>query len=365
MSPTDYEVFPDTTASVTLEGSPFSDPDGNTHAETEWRVKREDRGVYNCDDYDASFNAAYTSGTGLTSHDIAGLAGGMQYVWQVRYRNSNGDWSRWSEEYRFSIGTSAEDNSVELAGGTNLASYKMVSFPLWPDDNLCLTFFEDELGGSYDTTQLRLGTYDAETGTYVECGSGMTIKPGRSYWFLSRNDMGVDVNGIPVATGLDVEVGLQYNTDTGNGWNMIACPNNADYDWASVEVLIPDAIGGTTFGPTPISDLADDNPYIDVRLWQWKNGSYLDDTLTLNHHEGYWVNARTENVYLKFRADMAITDSGPNPTMLSRTFTRIKRWIAAAVTTRHAVASAETPPLPPGAHDEPEAKSCFIHAMTK
>jgi len=360
-SPADYEVLADTTTSVTLEGRSFSDPDGNTHASTEWRVRREDRGVYNCDDYDASFNATYTSGAGLTSHDVLGIVPGMQYVWQVKYQNSNGIWSLWSEKYRFMVGTSASDNSVQIQGNTDVASYRMVSFPLWPGNPDCSAFFSNELGGSYDTTQLRLGTYMAQTGSYLECGSNMTIKPGRSYWFLSRNDMDIDVSGVPVATGLDIEVGLQYG-DSG-GWNMIACPNNANYNWLSVEVLVSDGSGGTTFGPTPVSDLTDDNLYIDTSLWRWEDGSYLDDTQTLEHHEGYWVNARAENVYLRFRSDLAIADSGQQRTVFSayaKAFTKIKKWIAGVIDTRHAVASDETPPLPPGVHDEPETKSCFI-----
>ena len=145
----------------------------------------------------------------------------------------------------------------------------MISFPLWPDDAICTTFFNDALDGSYDTTQLRLGTYAVETENYVECGDNLTIKPGRSYWFLSRNNMDVDVSGIQVATDLDVEIALQYNTTSGNGWNMIACPNAADYDWSSVQVLVPDGSGGTTFGPTDISSLPEDNSYIDIHLWRW------------------------------------------------------------------------------------------------
>lgn len=359
-----YGGFPDTTTSVTLESSAFSDPNGNTHTSTEWLVRREDRGVYNCDDYDATFNATYTSDPGLTSHEVLGLVSGMQYVWKVRYQNSNEIWSLWSEEYRFTVGTSAQDSSVQLIGSTDVASYRMVSFPLWPGNPDCSAFFSNELGGSYDTTQLRLGTYMAQTGSYLECSSDMTIKPGRSYWFLSKNDMDIGASGIPVATGLDVEIGLQYNESTGNGWNMIACPNNANYNWLSVEVLVSDGSGGTIFGPTPVSDLTDDNLYIDTSLWRWEDGSYLDDTQTLEHHEGYWVNARAENVYLRFRSDLTIADSGQQRTVFSayaKAFTKIKKWIAGVIDTRHAVASDETPPLPPGVHDEPETKSCFIH----
>jgi parallel beta helix pectate lyase-like protein len=364
-SPSNFAVFADDTTSVTLESSAFSDPSDDTHTSTEWRVKREDRGVYNCDDYDASFNATYSTNPGLTSHSVSGLDSGMQYVWQVRYQNSNEIWSLWSLEYRFTVGTSAQDSSVQIEGGTDVASYRMVSFPLWPDNPACSAFFRNELAGAYNTTQLRLGTYNAETGSYLECGSNMTIKPGTSYWFLSRNDMDIDVSGIPVATGLDIDVGLDYNESTGNGWNMIACPNDADYDWSSVQVLVPDGSGGTIFGPTDISLLSNDNGYIDTRLWRWEDGSYFDDTQTMVHHEGYWVNTRAENVYLRFRADIAIADSGSNRTMVSKAFTRIKRWVAAIIDTRHAVASGETPPLPPGVHDEPETKNCFIHSITE
>ncbi|MBW2220294.1 MAG: hypothetical protein JRF40_12515, partial [Deltaproteobacteria bacterium] len=226
-----------------------------------------------------------------------------------------------------------------------------------------------------DTTQLRLGTYTVQTGGYIECNDGMPIIPGRSYWFLSRNNLDVDVSGIQVATDLDVEIALQYNTTSGNGWNMIACPNAVDYDWSSVQVLVPDGSGGTTFGPTDISDLPEDNSYIDIQLWRWENGAYQDDTQTMTHHEGYWVNARTENIYLRFRADMAIADSGQNRTVFAKALYRAKnriknqakKWFAAITDIRQAVASGETPPLPPGVHDEPETEKsgCFINVAAK
>ena len=79
-----------------------------------------------------------------------------------------------------------------------------------------------------------------------------TLEPGRAFWFLSRDGSNPSIEGIPVSLAHDIEVELKYNSSTGDGWNMIAAPNNAYYLWGNVEIVVYDNDGNIVFGPLPI-----------------------------------------------------------------------------------------------------------------
>jgi hypothetical protein len=327
--------------SADLNGSAFSDADGDTHTKTQWLVRRADR-VYGCSGYDASFDYVATTGN-LTQHTVSGLATGLKYVWQVGYEDAGSGAMSWSKESTFKVGISVTDSPLPIYPGTEAADYKMASFVHWPDDPAVTSAF----GISYDTTNYKIGTYDATTGSYVEYGSNLTIKPGRAYWCLARNGLDIAVTGVPVSTTDDIEVGLDYNSGSGNGWNMIACPNDANYSWDDVQVLEYDVDGNIIYGPTAISALSDPNDYIDKRLWRWGNGSYYSDTTLMEKHEGYWVKAKKTNLFLRFPVSVQARASNPG-IMFAGLLNRGKRWMKKWVPTPQvAIAdSGDSPPAP-------------------
>ncbi len=293
--------FAANTSSVTLTAGDYSDPENDPHAETYWLVRRQDRGVYNCEDYDPSFNAVVAEGPGLTAHTISGLETGMQYVWKVGYKDAGSNGVSWSEEYAFTVGDSAVDREVIIPAGADPLNYRMVSFPVWPDNSDCLAAFRNSFtDGLYDTRYVRLGTYVPALGSYAECADNLIIRPGQAYWILAREGLSVNFSGIPVTRRLDLEMALAYEPVSQDGWNMVACPNLAVYDWADIQVLESDGQGGIVYGPEAISALTVDNPYIDLRLWRWENGAYADDTTRMAPHTGYWVKAKKANLMLKF-----------------------------------------------------------------
>jgi hypothetical protein len=308
---------------VTLKTSPFSDPNGDTHLQTHWLVRRADS-VYYRSDYDPSFDQLVTA-VSLTEHTVSGLEPGLKYVWKAGYVDSGSGDTSWSEEYTFKIGTSQAGSSVWIEPGAEATDFKMVSFIQWPDDPVSTSVFGDEMGGSYDQA-FRIGTYDPTSGSggYVEYGENLKIEPGRAYWFLARDGLNITIDGVPVSGSHDIEVGLLYNSSSENGWNMIACPNNADYHWGDVEVVEYDESGNIVYGPTAISELGDPNDYIDKRLWAWENGSYYSDTFLMKKYEGYWVKVKKANVFLRFPVNtqaglsnlstqVAIPDPGDSP----------------------------------------------------
>ena len=75
-------------------------------------------------------------------------------------------------------------------------------------------------------------------------------------------------------------------------------PTPRNYLWDDVLVLVYANNCTLKFGPVRVGNLPEDNPFIDKRLFAWKNGQYyLVDTL--NAYEGYWVRAK-QNVTLRF-----------------------------------------------------------------
>jgi|GEM_PF-6919714 len=370
ISPANGSIF--ASGPVTLDAKAFSDPDsGDTLMESLWMVRRADS-VYGRSDYDESFNFATTSGD-LTSHEVTGLASGMKYFWKVGYTDSGSGITSWSGEYHFKIGTSVSDALPEVIAGTELADFKMVSFPCWLDDPSALSTFDI----SYDTRYYRIGHYipSRNSGEYVEINDpDAVINPGEGMWVLARDGMDIVAEGIPVSTEYDIEVPLYYNSGNGNGWNQIGCPNAKDYYWAELQVIEYDAEGDILFGPAPISELDTDNEYIDVRIWEWADGAYAsyapDDNFIVKAYEGYWVRAKKANVRLNFpvSAQYSANRFSGNGNGLAMFFKGGKKWVNEWIVASpmSADVSDDSPPMPMGVFadsDTDRASStggCFI-----
>jgi hypothetical protein len=351
VSPADESTFPDGTGSITLQTSPFSDPDNDSHSYTHWLVKREDRGFYFNEDYHSSFDTIATSSPDLTQHTVSGLLSGMVYVWKAGYVDSKGKIS-WSEEYRFLVGNESQIPLPQVPPGVTVRQYRMISFPIWSTESACRLLFGPAEGG-YDIKFMRIGTWDAISGSYRECDDSLPLKPGRAYWILARNGLDAEPSGIPVTVELDVEIGLRQ------GWNMIACPNDREYTWLDVEVLEADPSGGTVLDPTPVRELPD-TTVIDPRLWRWENGAYANDTDVMTPYEGYWVRASRENIFLKFPENAVRTASSH-----SAEIGKIQDvWnTKSSLTVRKASSTEDIPPMPMGIDSETEKGGCFISIL--
>jgi hypothetical protein len=203
-------------------------------------------------------------------------------------------------------------------------------------------------------------------GGYVEYGSSLKIEPGKAYWFLARDGLPITVNGIPVSLDYDIDIGLLYNASDENGWNMIGCPNAANYNWDDVQVIEYNPNDGSiVFGPTAISVLPDTNEYIDKRLWCWESGEYYSDATLMEKYEGYWVEAKKPNVFLRFRVSVQIASISNPQTMFARLLSNGKRWMKRWIfTPQVAIAdSDDSPPRPMGDFSTVSPKSvggCFI-----
>jgi hypothetical protein len=87
---------------------------------------------------------------------------------------------------------------------------------------------------------------------------------------------------------------------------------------------------------------------IDKRLWRWDGGSYLADTSTLIHGEGYWVRARASNVSLIFLQSMQLAQASSTAVMFADLWNGAKRWVKQRILGPQAAIadSGDTPPMP-------------------
>ena len=112
----------------TLQASDFSDPDaGDTHGASQWQI------TVISGDY---ANPIFDSGTdGLNLISILVPSGKLAYsttcYWHVRYQDSHGDWSGWSEEMSF---TTLEEDTVPA-----MPDHGNRSLALWVSIGLGLT----------------------------------------------------------------------------------------------------------------------------------------------------------------------------------------------------------------------------------
>jgi len=226
---------------------------------------------------------------------------GLKYIWKSGYKDQATGKMIWSEESSFKIGTISDSERIQIDPGITRDKFKLISIPYWPEQPEAETQFSQNIIGSYQSNY-KIATYDPCIGAYVEYGNDLKIEPGRSYWFLARDGMNIQIQGIPVAKNSEIDIELWYNSATGNGWNMIGCPNNADYYWGQLKILEYDNNGSIQSGPFSLSDTVSgvDN-LIDRRIWYWEDSAYTPyDNLILQKNTGYWVHINKANVVLRF-----------------------------------------------------------------
>jgi PKD repeat protein len=93
----------DVSSTPTLQAGGFSDSDNDAHIQSQWQIST-----------DQDFTAIVldlTSYSRLTSLDVPShaLLEGTTYYWRVRFKDSAGNWSAWSEIYSFTVTTTTTD----------------------------------------------------------------------------------------------------------------------------------------------------------------------------------------------------------------------------------------------------------------
>jgi len=127
-------------SAITLQGSFFSDPEGDAHEESWWRIGRADRSAFGCGDYPAFYE--HLSGSDLEEYTIPTqwLTPGVLYVWIVGYRDAGSGlftWSNINEKYKntFMIGSPETAELPPASPGTEAADFVMLSCQHYILDN--------------------------------------------------------------------------------------------------------------------------------------------------------------------------------------------------------------------------------------
>lgn len=340
LSPINHEIFP-AGGPVQLVASDISDPEGDRLMNACWLVYK-----YRAECDNPPVNACPLSN--MAEYTVTDLEPGMKYAWRVAYADcGSGSMSPFSADGHFTVGAEGTDR-MQVEPGSAVADFTMVSVSVWPESPSAIDVFGAAIG-EYDSTNILIGAYDANIGGYVEYGEGLDIEPGRAYWVFSRRPLDIPVNGVPVTTQSDIEVPLAYNAETGKGWNMIAGPN-ANYTWGDL-IVKRYGDGCLTDVEDTVSRLPDPNPYIDKKLWYWRDGDYATDSALIEKGKGYWVKAKMENVSLVFPVDAQLSEFQ-------------KTELSFAVK-RSADDTGESPPRPPVLGDEADGRGsdggeCFI-----
>ena len=361
---------------VRFETDIYSHPEGFVHSASRWQIRRVDKKNY--------FYDKTTVESTVHEDSIDQLKTGLKYAWRVGFQHAGSDQYAWSEERQFVMGEEiVDDRTPPVNRGQARKDFTMVSFTHWADNDCSETTFSPLLESDYASGDYRIATYDPTLeggGGYREYGN-FEVVPGRAFWILARNGINLTRKGVPVTTEEDIYVPLRYNAATKNGWSMIAVPNNAVYSWGDIEIHVFDDEGELVDGPKLIRQLSQDNPYIDKRIWEWKNGtvgkyeSHDSNNFKLTPHTGYWVKTRSANVTLVFPYDMQVAVSNPG-TLLAGLWHAGIDWIGEKLSPGSVFADLSSddikPPMPmDGLSDNPSeasssdsSASCFIGTMS-
>jgi hypothetical protein len=287
--------------SVTITTDSFMDADASdSHLHTVIKLWREDQ--YIEDQYVINPIEIEMSASTSTLIPESNLQTNLKYRYQVGYQDTGSKMISWSDEASFITGHS-EPKMSQVLPGDEITEYKMVSFTQWPSNPYATNLFA-HLGVYED--DFRMGTYEPEIANYIEYSDELMIQPGRAYWLLVKKGCDLALNAVSVSMDADIDVALKFNPDNpDDGWNMIACPNDASYHWGNIQILQYDENGNVKLPPVSISNMRNIG-LIEDGLWQWEK----NETVPYSYHtwlnfelvpgEGYWVKALEPNVFLRF-----------------------------------------------------------------
>ena len=371
ISPIDIAV--NNSEPVLFQARSFYDQDGNeSPVETNWKIARIDR-IYDylieeSGDYIDFQNGNYQE----FEYNEIGFESGIKYYWQICYKYTGGK-TICSHHNNFIVGNSVKSiNEPSIPVGNTLSDFRMISFTKWPVNPEVKSVFNKSIGSIYDTSSFRIGVYDPcfGNGIYREYDDPLfIIEPGRSYWFLARQNIDLEIDGIPVSLTQDIDVKLLFNAnaanepDNQNGWNMIGCPNNADYRLGDLQLI---QYKNEQLVSGPINIQSSNNSLINKTIWEWNNGEYIpvnDENFVLKKHQGYWVEALVEGVYLRFPHNKAITKRR----FLTKIMNNGKKWIKSEMNfSNKAYADSDHSPPPPinvFIDEKNVSNGCFIHEL--
>jgi len=207
-------------------------------------------------------------------------ARGAEFI--VATRNERGDPVREPTDGVFSVRVEGQTQSLPQPGGMSPEAYRMVSFPIRPDDPELSNLFARL--APYDPAEWRLfGIGRAEASSsddlYAEQNDlSASLETGRGLWLISRSNTTLrPVEGTSIRTDRAFEIPLR------EGWNLIGTPFAFDVPVSQLRVensagTLQDIFGyDGTFVPKTEGDMLEPNRGYLVRLSDGQAGTLMVD----------------------------------------------------------------------------------------
>jgi hypothetical protein len=242
-SPEDSANISDSTP--TLESSAFSDPNGDSHAASQWQVTTVS-GDYGSPIFDSGEDT--TNKTSITVSPA--LAFGDTYYWHVRHKDNKGAWSDYSAQTSFNLLNTPPDtptNTTPSNGATN---------QLLTPTLVASAFNDSNPGQTHTASQWQVTTVSGDYGSPIfDSGedttnkTSMVVSPALSegtifYWHVRYKDnSGVSNSWSSYSTEFSFTTGLKPNTPT----------NSAPINGATNQLLLPE-LTSSAFSDPNIGD---------------------------------------------------------------------------------------------------------------
>ncbi len=244
---------------------------------------------------------------GVIYHTISDLKSGMRYELSLRVFHPDTDKEVAGETIIFTVGSPEIIPGVSVPSGTKQQDFRLLTLPFWPRYDQLSRLLSTGVSG-YDPRYFRIGTYDTASGRYIEYGPDLLTAPGGAIWFLARDGLESDISGVPISSTEPFHICLATTEGRNHGWNMIGLPAGGRMAWGQVQLIARDENEDLLFGPVPVSDLEENNPWISLYLWRWNDGAYeslhaSDSNAMMEGNEGYWIKAYQNNISLIFSPD--------------------------------------------------------------
>jgi hypothetical protein len=179
------------TVTPTLQSSAFIDPDGDTHAASQWQVSNV-AGNYTSPVFDSGID-----NVNLTSIDVPSgtLVYFTTYYWHVRYQDNSGTWSAWSTGTSFTIldhGPSQPVNTMPTDGAeavsrTSELRSSAFSTTYTGDTHAASQWQISSISGDYSDPVFDSGR-DTEHLTGIAIPSGVLDHSETYYWRVRYQD---------------------------------------------------------------------------------------------------------------------------------------------------------------------------------
>jgi hypothetical protein len=371
-----------TDAPIYLVAGNFSDAEGDAHVGSRWQVRLAGETDWFYDVYSTSDLTRHTVNLSDGTPDEDLFSSGLEYEWRVGYMDDGSNQTKWSGVGHFIYGTIENDpNLPPVIPGFDQKDYRMISFVQYMNEDFLENLLSEQgfLDNDDPVNDFKIGSYDPTVsgGSYVEFPD-VRMEPGRACWFWVRRGIKADSEGVYVPVDRAYNYCLKYNKANGNGWNMIGVPNEANYKWGDVEIIVYDASGNIIFGPRPVSKLSEDNPYIDVHIHSWDQGAYLSHSadFMMQPYEGYWVKSKTSDVCLVYKPSAQVDEA--DTSLISKLFETTREWAGEWIggwlpSPDYAFAENDSPPMPMSLDNgdngvkksyDTDSSSCFIRIIS-